>query len=69
MFFKEIAAMQEEYNRLIEEKKMTKKALCDLCIPFRNKYDLSDLETLSIVRNQMSLSEIIKLFEEKGVII
>lgn len=68
MIFKEIAVIQEEYNRLIKENKMTKKALCDLCVPFRDKYNLSDLETLNLARNQMTLSEIINLFERKGVI-
>ena len=43
---------------------MTKKAMCDLVIPFRDKYGLSDLQALMIARNEMSISEIAELLME-----
>ncbi len=63
--FKEIGELQEEYESLVESKKLTKKAMCDLCIPFRDKYSLSDLQTLQIARKELDIPEIIALFEEK----
>ena len=63
--FKEIGELQEEYESLVKSKKLTKKAMCDLCIPFRDKYSLSDLQTLQIARKELDIPEIIVLFEEK----
>ena len=63
--FKEIGELQEEYESLVKSKKLTKKAMCDLCIPFRDKYSLSDLQTLQIARKELDIPEIIALFEEK----
>ena len=63
--FKEIGELQEEYESLVRSKKLTKKAMCDLCIPFRDKYSLSDLQTLQIARKELGIPEIIALFEEK----
>ena len=64
---KEIAEMQENYQKMIDEKRFTKKALCDLCVPFGDKYSLTDLQTLQIARNELSISEIVSIFEDKGV--
>lgn len=58
---KEIADLQEKYQNLIDSKALSKKALCELCIPFRDKYKLSDGQTLQIARNELSLSEIVKI--------
>lgn len=63
--FKEIGELQDEYESLVKSKKLTKKAMCDLCIPFRDKYSLSDLQTLQIARKELDIPEIIALFEEK----
>ena len=63
--FKEIGRLQEEYESLVKSKKLTKKAMCDLCIPFRDKYSLSGLQTLQIARKELDIPEIIALFEEK----
>lgn len=49
-FFKEASNLQDDFKELIDKKKLTKKAICDLCIPFRDKYGLSDLQTLRIAR-------------------
>lgn len=58
---REAAAMQEEYQRLVDEKRLSKKAMCDLCAPFRDKYGLSDLQTLRIARREMGLMEMVDL--------
>lgn len=60
---KEIAALQLEYQRLIDERKLTKKAMCDLVIPFRDKYQLTDKHALMIARNEVSMSEIAELLD------
>ena len=41
--FKQIAEMQRQYQNLIDTKSLTKKALCDLCVLFRDEYGLTDL--------------------------
>ena len=63
--FKQIAEIQKQYQNLIDTKSLTKKALCDLCVPFRDKYGLTDLQTLMIARKEMGIPEIIDLFEKK----
>lgn len=60
---REVAELQKEYQKLIDEKRLTKRAMCDLCIPFRDKYGLTDLQALRIARNEMDLSEIVDLLE------
>ena len=63
--FKQIAEMQRQYQNLIDTKSLTKKALCDLCVPFRDKYGPTDLQTLMIARKEVGIPEIIDLFEKK----
>lgn len=65
--FKQIAEMQKQYQNLIDTKSLTKKAICDLCVPFRDKYGLTDLQTLMIARKEVGIPEIIDLFEKKAV--
>ena len=60
---REAAVMQEEYQRLTAEKKLSKKAMCALCVPFRDKYGLTDLQTLRIARKEMSLMERLQLLD------
>ncbi len=57
------AVMQEEYRRLTAEKKLSKKAICALCVPFRDKYGLTDLQTLRIAREETSLMEMLQLLD------
>lgn len=59
---RDIAEMQKNYEELLKSHHITKKALCDICVPFRDKYDLKDSTVLQIARNAMSLSELIDLF-------
>lgn len=54
----DIGNLQTKYQSLIEKKKMTKKAICDLVIPFRDRYGITDLQALQIARNEMTISEI-----------
>lgn len=63
--FKQIAELQTQYQKLVDTKSLSKKALCDLCVPFRDEYGLTDLQTLMIVRKEMDISEIIDLFEKR----
>lgn len=65
-FFKEASELQANYQDLVDNKKLTKKAMCDLCVPFRDKYKLTDLQTLRIARKEMDLSEMVGLTENSG---
>ena len=61
--------MQRQYQNLIDTKSLTKKAMCDLCVPFRDEYGLTDLQTLMIARNEIGIPEIIdfiKVIMDKG---
>ena len=60
----EVGNLQKAYNSLIESGKLTKKAMCDLIIPFRDKYGLSDLQALMIARNEMPISEMAEVMNE-----
>ena len=60
----EVGNLQKAYNSLIESGKLTKKAMCDLVIPFRDKYGLSDLQALMIARNEMPISEMAEVMNE-----
>ncbi len=58
---KEVGELQTEYQKLVDEKRLTKKAMCDLVIPFRDKYGLKDVQALQIARSELSISEIADL--------
>ena len=57
----EAAKLQEEYRRLLTGGKLTKKALCALCIPFRDKYGLTDKDTLRIARKEVEMMELVQM--------
>lgn len=59
---KEIGALQKSYDKLLK-KGMTKKDLCNLVIPFRNKHKLSDSDALRITRKEMPIYEIAEKLE------
>lgn len=61
---KEIADLQESYRKLVRTKRLTKRAICDLVIPFRDKYNLTDKDALMIARNEITLSKIVDLMED-----
>lgn len=60
----EIGELQKEYQNLLRTKKLTKKAMCDLVIPFRDKYNLTDLQALQVARNELSVMEMAELISE-----
>lgn len=60
-FFFDAAKLQASYAKLVQYKKLTKRAMFELCIPFRNKYGLTDKQTLMIAREEMTLNEMIEL--------
>lgn len=60
---KDIVKLQESYNKLVKTKTLSKRKLCELCIPFRDKFGLTDIETLRIARNEITLKEIEKINE------
>lgn len=57
----EAANLQQEYQKLVDNKKLSKKSICELRVPFRDKYELTDLQVLRIARKEMELSEIVDL--------
>lgn len=60
---KEISELQKKYRKLESDKILTKKNICDLLIPFRDKYRLKDLEALEIARDELSTSKVISTIE------
>ena len=60
---KDIARLQKSYDNLVSSKKLTKKAICDLVIPFRDEYWLTDKEALMIARSEVNVDEIVRILE------
>ena len=54
----DVADLQKGWSELQFSGQMTKKAICDLVIPFRNKYGLQDSLALQIARAELSVVEI-----------
>lgn len=63
-FIQDIIKIQKEYKKLKNSKKLTKKAICDLVVPFRDKYNFSDLEALMLTREEKDLTEIMELWKK-----
>ena len=63
---KDIVDLQESYEELVKTKTLSKRKLCELCIPFRDKFGLTDIEVLRIARNEITLKEIQELIEKVG---
>lgn len=57
----EIAKLQDDYAALLRGKRLSKKAICDICVPFRDKAGLTDSQTLQIARCELSLTDILRL--------
>lgn len=60
----EVGELQSEYQKLIDERRLTKKAMCDLVIPFRDKHKLTDIQALQIARAELSIKEISDMLKE-----
>ncbi len=63
---KDIATLQEKWEELIDNGKLTRKAMCDLCIPFRDKYKLKDSQVLQIARQEVSIETICEWLGDKN---
>lgn len=62
----DVANLQAEYRKLVDESRLSKKAMCDLVIPFRDKYRLKDGQALQIARDELSISEINNLLNKES---
>lgn len=62
--FIDIAIMQDKYSSLFVDGVVTKGNICEVCVPFKDKYGFSDLQTLQLARSELSISEIIRLVKE-----
>jgi hypothetical protein len=62
-----IAKMQQDYISLVNSSKLSKKNICDVCIPVRDALGLDDQVTLRIARRQMTLPAIIEIIDSKTV--
>ena len=60
---REVVKLQEGYTKLVKTQQLSKKNICELVIPFRDRYGLTDLQALRIARKEMDLAEIIKTLE------
>lgn len=63
-FLRNTTRLQAAYRRM-KAKGFTKQELIQLVAPFRDCYHLTDLEALTVTREEKTLSEIIKLFDQK----
>lgn len=64
---KEVEQLQTRYNTLISSGRVTKADICQLVVPFRDKYSLTDLQALRIARSELKVTEINQLLI-KGII-
>ena len=62
----DVANLQIGYQNLISEKRLSKKNICDLVIPFRDKYGWKDSQPLQIARAELSLIEINDLLNKES---
>ena len=60
----EIIGLQEQYHKLYISNNLTKSAICELVIPFRDKFELSDVEALNIAKEFCSMERIVRLAEK-----
>lgn len=62
----DVAKLQKGWNELKFIGHMTKKDICDLVIPFRDKYGLKDSQALQIARAELSVAEINDLLNKES---
>ena len=61
---KKVSELQKAYAKLGHDKILTKKNICDLVIPFRDKYRLKDSEALLIARGEISTERVMQMLEK-----
>ena len=59
-----VAKLQEDWQELRESGEMTKRAICDLVIPFRDRYGLTDVEALEIAKGNVGLHEMERIMRD-----
>lgn len=67
-YIKDVVRLQKDYQQLVDSKSITKKDICRVCIPFRDKLGLTDLQTFRIARKEMDLAEIVELLDKKATL-
>jgi hypothetical protein len=60
---REVVNLQKGYQSLEKSKKLTKKAMCRLCVPFKEKYGLKDMTVFSIARRELDTEEITRIYD------
>lgn len=58
MTLSDCVSIQRDYKKLGKTIPFSKKNMCDLLNPYKEKFGLTDREVLAIARNELSLSEI-----------
>lgn len=61
----EIGNLQNAYRYLQQHGNCSKQNICNLVIPFRDKYNLTDLQALKIARNEISLSKMAEYLKQE----
>jgi len=49
----DVATMQVQYQDLADQGKLTESSICVIVIPFYEKYCLSDVQALQVVRHNL----------------
>ena len=60
---RDVVELQENYELLIFQCNFTKKNLCNLVTPFRDKYKITDSQALEIARSKVSIKDIVEFIE------
>lgn len=55
---RDILRLRSAWKATDVAQKLSKKAMCELVIPFRDKYGLSDMQALLIAREPISIDQI-----------
>lgn len=66
-FLKDSLKLQIEFNKLLKKNNVTMIGLRNLCIPFRDKYNFTDHQTLRIAREEVTKEELLQILEDKEV--
>lgn len=66
-FLKDSLKLQIEFNKLLKKNNVTMINLRNLCIPFRDKYNFTDHQTLRIAREEVTKEELLQILEDKEV--
>ncbi len=64
---KDVASLQREWNKLLESGRVTKRDICELCLPFKEKYNLTDMQALKVARNELSIEEVLGVFDGEAL--